>query len=173
MPRRRQRDTGTSHTPSQPRLRGGEFVQFVTMVLASTLVMLSPAFAEVCDKVAGDNWQPADGPVWTFHLASGLPTGFILVGGLVLVGFAQLRWLAYGGSTILAIMIAFVLTDMIQMHDVYRAAIREGCRSFETDLFNLGLMIAFALAYAWLGYRAKRPPDVPESEARSGQREGA
>ena len=37
MPRRRQRDTGTSHTPSQPRLRVGELTRLAVAVLASTL----------------------------------------------------------------------------------------------------------------------------------------
>jgi hypothetical protein len=43
MPRRRHRDTGTSPTPSQRRLRVGELARLAVAVLATTLVMLSPA----------------------------------------------------------------------------------------------------------------------------------
>ena len=43
MPHRHQRDTGTSPTPSQPRLRVGELTRLAVAALATTLVMLSPA----------------------------------------------------------------------------------------------------------------------------------
>jgi len=36
MPRRRQRDTGTSHTPSQPQLRVGELTRLAAAALATT-----------------------------------------------------------------------------------------------------------------------------------------
>jgi hypothetical protein len=62
MPRRRQRDTGTSPTPSQPWLRVSKLTRLAVAALASTPVMLSPAFAEVCDKVVGEHWRPGEGP---------------------------------------------------------------------------------------------------------------
>ena len=37
MPRRRQRDTGTSPTPSQPRLRLGELTRLAVAALATPL----------------------------------------------------------------------------------------------------------------------------------------
>src|ERR1700730_14347217 len=66
--------------PSQRQLHVVELVRQVAAVLTMTLVMRSPAIAEVCDKVVGYNWTPQDGPVWMFNLTSSLPLGFILVG---------------------------------------------------------------------------------------------
>jgi hypothetical protein len=46
--------------------------RLIAASLAWTLVTLSPAIAEVCDKAVGDDWRPGDGPVWILLAAIAL-----------------------------------------------------------------------------------------------------
>jgi hypothetical protein len=153
------RDTGTSHMSCQRQLRVGQRVRLATVAFTTTLVMLSPAVAEVCDKAVGESWQPKDGPIWLLNPV-GMPIAFIfLICGLVIVATTRLWWLGYVGSALLvANALALVFFDLIPEHEIYLAQIREGCRSYRTDLVNVGLMTIFAVAYGWLGHRAKRRP---------------
>jgi hypothetical protein len=130
-------------------------------------MMLSPALAEVWDKVVADHWRPQDGPAWMPDLATSVPIGFILVGGLAIVAVLKLRWLGYCATAILLLMMAVMLADIIQADDVYKAAASEGCRSLATDLLNIGMLGASALAYLWLGHRAKCARETSEAVIQS------
>ena len=129
--------------------------RLIAASLAWTLVTLSPAIAEVCDKAVGDDWRPGDGPVWILNPV-GWPIGSaVVIGGLFLAG--RLRWVGYLGASVLMLAaIALLFADLIPQHDIYLAEIREGCRSLRTDLMDLGFLIVAAAAYGFLGYRAGR-----------------
>ncbi|HKA74997.1 MAG TPA: hypothetical protein VKE26_24545 [Xanthobacteraceae bacterium] len=128
-------------------------------VMAAVCVLAVPtlANAEVCDKVVGENWRTADGPVWLLN-PSGFPLGLVmLIGCLVLVLAARLWWLGLAVSALLASgSLLYVLVDLLPDQDIYRAARYEGCRSYQTDLLDLGLRLFLAVVFAWLGYRARR-----------------
>jgi hypothetical protein len=118
------------------------------------------ANAEICDKAVGETWRSEDGPVWLLN-----PVGFpsaltILIGGLILLAMAKARrfqWFGYVVSAFLVLIAAIAVSaDLIPQHDIYLAQIREGCRSYRTDLMNVALFLAFALMYAWQGYRIRR-----------------
>src|SRR5262249_44000752 len=73
--------------------------RLIAASLAWTLVTLSPAIAEVCDKAVGDDWRPGDGPVWILNPV-GWPIGSaVVIGGLFLAG--RLRWVGYLGASVL------------------------------------------------------------------------
>jgi len=148
----------TERTLFLRRSRVRELSRHAPLVLALLLVP-TLAGAEVCDKAVGESWRPADGPVWLLNPV-GLPIAVtILVSGLVLVAVARLRWFGYLGSAFLVLNAAvLVFADLVPEHDIYLAQIREGCRSYRTDLMDVGLMTIFAVAYGWLGHRAKRQP---------------
>jgi hypothetical protein len=99
---------------SEHRMRFGALVLSGATLTISTLLMLSPAIAEVCDKIVGDNWRSEDSPASVLHLIASLPIGFVLLGGLALVAIGKLRWLGCGAATILVLMTAFTLVDMIE-----------------------------------------------------------
>jgi hypothetical protein len=133
MPRGRQRDTGTSHMPSQRRLRIGEPVRLATAALAVTLVTLSPAFAEVCDKVVGEHWRPGHGPA-----------------------AAKIKWLGYFGAAFFAIVGLLDLFASILpiTDDVLLAAVQEGCLALRAESYALGLgaTVLLALLYGAAAY---------------------
>jgi hypothetical protein len=179
MPRRRQRDTGTSHMPSQRHLRVGERVRLVTAVLATTLVMLSPAIAEVCDKVAGEHWRPGDGPVGTYvlpwmHLPPSIWAIFlgilcffavaILGGGSLRFVAARLNWLGYLCAALLAVAAAVGLNDLMDPDPVVVGAIKEGCMSLGTEWIGVGAAIFVSLLFAFAAYGVKRLQRTAEAK---------
>ena len=73
----------------------------IAALLASTLLTLSPAMAEVCDKAVGESWHPKNGPVWLLSPV-GPPVGLvIMIGGLLAA--AKNRWIGYLGSGVFEI----------------------------------------------------------------------
>jgi hypothetical protein len=176
MPRR-QRDTGTSHMPLQRQLRVGELVRFASAVLAATLVTLSPAFAEVCDKVVGEHWRPSDGPAWTigptllWSLVSPIVGIFLLVvpavfilgifgGGRFLNAATKIKWLGYLGAIFFAVVGFLDLYDSMLpiTDDILLAAIKEGCLALRTEPYALGLgaTVSLALLYGGTAYCVAR-----------------
>jgi hypothetical protein len=150
----RQHQRPSEKPPSHRQLRAGELIRHAFASVALTLFFVPPAHAEVCDKVVGESWRSADGPVWLLN-----PVGWplaLLVSGLLLVSIFKLKWLGYVAAALLLLyVLVFFCVDWFPDHQVYRYAIKEGCRSYHTDLMDAALMFCFALAYAWLGYRAK------------------
>jgi len=122
----------------------------------STLMMITSAAAEVCDKAVGEAWQAEHGPVWLLNPV-GFPIGLtLLICGLALVAVTRNRWIGIVGAVLLLLYAsALVFADLVPQHYVYIAQIREGCRSYRTDLMDLALIATFALAYVWLGHRGK------------------
>ncbi|HKY88250.1 MAG TPA: hypothetical protein VJL90_15945 [Pseudorhodoplanes sp.] len=121
------------------------------------------ALAEVCDKAAGgENWRQDHGPVWLLNPVGGIPyTLLILILGLLLA--KRFRWIGYVAAFMLAANAAILIfADLVPEHDIYLMQIREGCRSYRTDLMNLGLISIFVIAYAWFGYRAARDARSPK-----------
>jgi hypothetical protein len=173
MPRGRQRDTGTSHMPSQRRLRIGEPVRLATAALAVTLVTLSPAFAEVCDKVVGEHWRPGHGPAWTigptllWSLVPPLAGIFLFAVPAVLIlgifggnrflnAAAKIKWLGYFGAAFFAIVGLLDLFASILpiTDDVLLAAVQEGCLALRAESYALGLgaTVLLALLYGAAAY---------------------
>jgi hypothetical protein len=145
-----------SSGPSQRRLR----VRGLLRCALAAPVLLSGttlARAEVCDKVVGEAWLPGDGPVWLLNPV-GFPTGLVLLlGGLALLLILGLRWIGCLGSALLLFAATMMVSfDLIPQHEIYLAAVREGCRSYRTDLMNVGLYVALAAAYAWLAHRVRQ-----------------
>jgi hypothetical protein len=135
--------------------------KLVRPLLVLVLLFLpTTASAEICDKAVGEAWRSEHGPVWLLNPV-GFPLGLTnLVGGLILLAVVRVQWLQWFGYGVSALLvlgnISLVLADLIPQHDIYLAQIREGCRSYRTDLMSMGLTLAFAVIYAWLGYRVRR-----------------
>jgi hypothetical protein len=127
------------------------------LTICALLSIPTLASAEVCDKVVGESWRTADGPVWLLN-PSGFPFGLLFLAVVfVLVVAVKLWWLAYAVSALLVLGdVLYVLVDLIPDHDIYRAAIYEGCRSYRADLMDVGLRLLLAVTFIWLGYRAGR-----------------
>ena len=153
MARHQHRDRPAS--TSQRQFRIGELVRHA-LVVPPLLFAPALASAEVCDKAVGEGWRSENGPVWLLN-PNGFPIGLaILIGGLVLVVATKLRWFAYLVSAFLVFSAGgIVFADLVPGHDIYLAQIREGCRSYQTDLMDVGLIITFGFAYAWLGHWTK------------------
>ena len=79
---------------------------------------------------------------------------------LALLASARVQWLRWFGYAVSAFLVfnaaVLVFADLMPEHKIYLAQIQEGCRSYRTDLMDLGLILAFASCYVWLGYQAKR-----------------
>jgi hypothetical protein len=184
MPRR-QRDTGTSHMPSQRQLRIGEPVRFATAVLAATLVTLSPAFAEVCDKVIGEHWRPGDGPAGTYVLPlfwTLIPPGMwivflgilgffatgVLGGGSFRLVAAKLNWLGYLCVALFAIAAVIELYDVTHPDSIIVGAIKEGCMSLHFESVRvwvgIGTPTLVSVLFALTAYGAKRLQRAVEAE---------
>jgi hypothetical protein len=173
MSRRHQRDTGTSHMPSQRPLRVGEPALWISAVLTATLLTLSPAVAEVCDKVVGENWRPGHGAAWTIGptlLWSLVPplAGIILlaVPAVLILGIfggdrflnaaAKIKWLGYLGAAFFAVVGCLDLSASILpiTDDILLAAVQEGCLALRTEPYALGLgaTVLLALLYGGAAY---------------------
>jgi hypothetical protein len=126
-------------------------------ILGTALAVPSRAVAEVCDKVVGESWSPQHGPVWLLHPV-GFPLGLTaIVSGLIIAALLRRAWLAYLGAVQLAIYGGIaVFADLIPQPEVYRSALKEGCRSVSTDIAEVALVALFALAYVWVGRRTRR-----------------
>jgi hypothetical protein len=154
MSRKNHRSAASQAAPSRRQRRVGELSLHAGALLSA--LVSSPAYAEVCDKAVGDNWLPSHGPVWLLNPV-GFPFGLtIFLAGLLAVAFFRLRWVGYLAGTLLLLLAAIsVSVDLIPQHDSYLATLREGCASLLTDWMNVGLVGAFAVAYVWLGHRAR------------------
>jgi hypothetical protein len=181
MSRPHQRDTGTSYIPSQRQLRVGEFMQFAIAVLASILVMLSPAIAEVCDKVVGEHWRPGDGPAGTYILPlmwTHIPLSIwiillgvlcffavaILGGGSLRFVAAKLNWLGYLCAALLAMAAVVGLDSVMDPDPVIAGAINEGCMSLRTEWIGVGAAIFVSLLFAFAAHGVKRLQRTAEAE---------
>jgi hypothetical protein len=135
---------------------------FATIFLV--LTGFGPAAAEVCDKVVGEGWQPSHGPVWLLNPV-GFPVGLtILLAGLVLVAAVRSRWLGYSASGLVVLVGAtLIFVHLMPEHDIYLASIKEGCRSYLTDVIDVALLLSFACAYAWLGHRRSGSMGAPRT----------
>ena len=94
-------------------------------------IMLSPALAEVCDKVDPD-WNPADGPLSPigalvdFFLS---PFGIVAIALVVFSWALDNRWLAWLTATLLVVAAVGLSVDWLYLDDVGRFAVQEGCRA--------------------------------------------
>jgi hypothetical protein len=138
-----------NYRESQTVLRA---VQGAAIVLAATL-LTSPAAAEVCDKVAGDNWRPEQAQ-WLLALPVGLEMA-AFAGVLALAMFLKERWLCFLGAAFAAIR-SLSVAGWIFEDDIYSAAVSEGCASLRVDLAHIGVLIALGLVCTWFGFRPRR-----------------
>ncbi len=138
---------------SRVRHHGG--VRLIALAALLLLAVSRPAFAEICDKAVGEDWRRAHGPVWLLNPV-GFPFGMtILLVALVLVARAKRSWPGYVAAALaVASAASLALVDVIPDHDIYRMQVREGCRSFRTDVMQIALLVSFALAFGWLGFRS-------------------
>jgi hypothetical protein len=126
----------------------------VRMYGATIALIAAPAvaMAEVCDKIAGEQWRPSDGPVrtivtwdWTWVppvillLLLGIPTALICMPIALkaihagerasLIAAVYLKWCAYLAAVFTVFTAAFLLQDFIAVDDMMQGAAREGCIS--------------------------------------------
>jgi hypothetical protein len=141
--------------PSQRALRIGERACFTLMLFSIS----TPALAEVCDKAVGEGWMPSHGPVWLFN-----PVGFpfalaFLIGWLVLAAMSKHSWSGFTGAVVISLLLALDVADRMlpdkQAIEMWLMMLREGCVSTRTRLMDTGALAVFALAYAFLGFRAR------------------
>ena len=126
--------------------------QGAAIVLAATL-LTSPATAEVCDKVKGDNWRPEQAQ-WLLALPVGLEiAAFAAV--LSLAMYLKEKWLCFLGAAFAVIRILSV-AGWIFESDIYSAAVSEGCASLRIDLAHIGVLIALGVVCIWFGFRQRR-----------------
>jgi hypothetical protein len=153
MARQKHPQRGDAPGGSQRQLRVGELIRHAIVFFA---VFTTPALAEVCDKVVGDSWQPGHGAVWILN-PSGFPSELLLLlSGLLLVAAAKNSILGYVGAALTVGYTALLLYLALGLEsDIYRLAVREGCRSHSRDVLHVAALILFALAFAWLGYRSR------------------
>ena len=104
---------------------------FAFAFIAASLVFADSVLAEVCDKEV-PTWSRTDGPVspWfePVHLLLS-PVGWLIlfVSGVGLV--FGVRWLSVLGGCVCLACAGLLLASWVEMNEVYRAAIEEGCRS--------------------------------------------
>lgn len=124
-------------------LRGTGMAQAVGF-LSSTP---STAWAEVCDKVAGDNWMPADGPIDLSFAAQSL----VAVGLLCIVVFfrlTRLSWMLFG---LMGLLILLRMSGT-ESDPITQAAINEGCRR-PRHILDIVLPMIAGIAFAWVALR--------------------
>jgi hypothetical protein len=150
MARQHRRDTGSG--PSQRALRVGEFVRHAAIVLAVALIP-TRAMAEVCDKIAGGAWTPSDGSLW-----SQLPLGMwaVFLAGAVLVAVFNRSWMRFAAPMLPIALAILYLAMHADSTDIRGSAMKEGCLSFGTLVFDIAAIVAFAVASILLGWRAHR-----------------
>jgi hypothetical protein len=120
-------------------------------------VCVEPAFAEVCDKVAGEDWDPASG-IWGKIFRPAWLLLFVFLPTLLLAACFHCR--AIWSSWILAIlMIAiFVLGNVRSIDDdqILQAAINEGCHNYSLGVFEHFIWLIYALSFAFTGWRSNK-----------------
>ena len=164
-----------TNNPSQRQLRVGELVR-QTILLVPLLVFVFPAMAEVCDKVAGEQWRPTDGPVGTYVL--GLPLIDILplaawtilfgifcllilvifVGGQIKLVQRYAPYVGYLSAAFLVIAALIELINVAQPDAVHVGAVKEGCMTVFTEWTGMGILILAATLIGLAAYRIKRIP---------------
>jgi hypothetical protein len=115
-------------------------------LIALPLLQAGPAAAQVCDKVAGPGWTPANGPV-----AMGPAWYAPVIAGLLIAWFAGKPWLTFLAGAVAAIMAAMGALAPLVDEQVYNLAISEGCISRENDIMDMVLNAGLALGYVLLG----------------------
>jgi hypothetical protein len=134
---------------SQLPLRVGELVLLF-------LSIPTPVFGELCDKAVGESWLPEHGPVWLLNPV-GFPTGLaVLTGVLVWVGIAKGGWPGFICASLILVIVAIGLMPVDDPDPMWLALLKEGCFSERANLMNTYVLIVFALAYAFLGFRARK-----------------
>jgi hypothetical protein len=136
------------------------------LVLPLALVP-SCAWAEVCDKVAGESWLPDHGPIdvpnWWRLLA-------VVALALVVARLFRSRTVAWGAAAVSTLAALFNWAAAIWPDDniVTRAAIREGCISPEHAFNALTAAIAFSVVTAIYVVAAKSGFLVPRTAHSNG-----
>ncbi|WP_133773687.1 hypothetical protein [Enterovirga rhinocerotis] len=128
------------------------------LILPFTLAAAAPAWAEVCDKVAGDGWRREHGPVsWTPPAAGNwasveawkLVALVLVLTVLAAMRFPHFRWIA---ALVLSVAAAHSLLlwglYASDGNDVIAAAIREGCLP-ASSLAHIGTGPSLGLPLAW------------------------
>ncbi|MEQ1614651.1 MAG: hypothetical protein ABL904_18045 [Hyphomicrobiaceae bacterium] len=133
---------------------------------ALLLGLAVPAVAEVCDKVVGDHWIPADGPVWLPSIGAWMFWGVLAIYAL---GTQEPLAARAIGSCILVVNVFLSLGamyDYVEAHEVIVAAVREGCRSPSADIANSAILFAVGLGFLALA-RAITKRNTALNRARS------
>jgi hypothetical protein len=140
------------------------------------------AFAEVCDKIVGEQWRRGDGPAWTvtfpgtfdptrlsltaWLVAFGIPLGIALASSWTrtsLPAAIVLKWIGYVVAGLAALFALFIVQGMIFLQDIdaiHALAAKEGCIVFHHDwrnvLINTVVIMLVILVYGWMALRLKR-----------------
>jgi hypothetical protein len=136
---------------SQRPLRAGKLVRQVLLFLP----IPTPVFAELCDKAVGESWRPEHGPVWLLNPV-GFPIGLaVLTGVLVWVGVAKSGWPGFICASLILGIVAIGLMPTNDPDPMWLSLLKEGCISERANLMNTYVLVAFAFAYAFLGFIAR------------------
>jgi hypothetical protein len=120
------------------------------------------AFAEVCDKVAGESWRVGDAPIAFVATIYDRPVPWLIfVACCFFLMFAlRVRWLGYVG---LAAVAAFAFSIRITLglpDEVIAGAVKEGCVSWKADtsvtLLPFCVVALYAACLWWITGRGRR-----------------
>lgn len=137
-------------------------------------VGVTPALAEVCDKVVGDAWSRGDGPVWLLNPGwSG--AGIILtIAAVVSLGYMifapRLGYVLAVVFVVLALWEGLLLAAWFDDRDIFDAAVHEGCLSAPTKSTGVLLLLALAAISVW---RRLRLNAGPSTDANPGHKDGS
>ena len=134
----------------------GRIVTALGLSAAMVLGDTPQAFAEVCDKVVGEWWTPAHGPVASArHVASAWV--LIILFAALLFGISRAKSLLATALYIVGA-ITLVLLDMggyAESKNVIRSAIAEGCLSDNRSIITESVSwLALALTLVLFGIKA-------------------
>jgi acyl carrier protein len=126
--------------------------QFFYSIIA--LLVASPAFAEVCDKVR-PTWKPSSGSINQFEELYYFFTSPLGIGLLFLIAatyFVKRRWLSVLCGTLIVLTAALIAANWFWLgDDIIYAAHQEGCRA--SPLVTIGVL---ALLSIWF-FKYGRP----------------
>jgi hypothetical protein len=120
----------------------------------------SAAFAEVCDKIVGENWNLGDGPVSLVTPISNLLWPSIVISICLFSIFVwRLKKTAFTFSCILFLVGVAGFLDQPYIDDFYASAYSEGCLSLLADRISsitlIFVSIIFFVSGKWLQRSAK------------------
>jgi hypothetical protein len=121
---------------------------------------MSPAFAEVCDKIVGEDWTRDQGPAGLSIRAKLL----LLIALFFLAAWAKRPWLSALLCFVAALSLLLGLLFDDENNDIWRAAIHEGCAR-HTELLDDVIQCVAIAGFALLAFLQIRKGPVALNKA--------